>query len=195
MFSDAELQMACDPEVILTKNRIIEKVYQAFGDTAHNLLGLIEPLREILPDETLVMPKISKGEQYRGLPWVMLDYPRVFDHEKGHLAIRVMFLWGNYFLVQLHISGKYLLPVLKKTKEWVNKGEFSEDGWLMGFPDDPWDFIYPQQGLGKADALNWPEAFSKSGIFKIVKKQDLGLGWPDGTTEKMAVLLREAFAG
>jgi hypothetical protein len=49
-------------------------------------------------------PKISKGENYLGLPYVMLDYPRLFTREHV-LAIRTMFWWGHYFSATLHLSG------------------------------------------------------------------------------------------
>jgi hypothetical protein len=63
MFSDAELQMACNPEIILTKNRIIEKVYQQFGMLGNNLFKSLESVRKVLPEETGIIPKISRGEQ------------------------------------------------------------------------------------------------------------------------------------
>ena len=51
-------------------------------------------------------PKISKGENYRGLPYVMLDYPRLFGREEV-LAIRTFFWWGHGFSVTLHLKGGY----------------------------------------------------------------------------------------
>ena len=75
MFSDAELQMACNTEIILTKNRIIDKVCHEFGLIGNNLAESLSPLLARMPEEITVMPKVSKGEQYRGMPWVMLDYP------------------------------------------------------------------------------------------------------------------------
>jgi hypothetical protein len=52
------------------------------------------------------MPKISKGENYLGLPYVMFDYPALFTKEKV-FALRTMFWWGNFFSVTLHLSGLY----------------------------------------------------------------------------------------
>jgi hypothetical protein len=100
--SEEELRLVMDPGIILTKNAIIAKVYDLFGELAAQMR---EDLT--LPAEVArISPKISKGESYQGLPYVMLDYPRYFsvDHV---LAIRTFFWWGNFFSVNLHLKGKY----------------------------------------------------------------------------------------
>ena len=50
-------------------------------------------------------PKISRGENYQGLPYVVLDQPRLFGKE-DIFAIRTMFWWGHYFMVTLHLKGQ-----------------------------------------------------------------------------------------
>jgi hypothetical protein len=191
-FSDAELQMACNQEIILTKNRIIDKVYDQFGEIGRNLFDILEPLQKAFPEETGMMPKISKGERYRELPWVMLDYPRWYNHKRGHFALRVMFWWGNYYLVQIQISGIYLPAVLKKTEEWVKRGEISGSEWWMGFPVDPWDFSVPQAGIMDANDFMKQNPFSKSGIFKILMIEPLDGKDIMPSVEKLALLLTES---
>ena len=69
--------------------------------------------------------KISKGENM-GLPWVMLDYPRLFGQEDV-LAIRTMFWWGHCFSVTLHLKGRYYgayLPLLRE-RGGIGGGGFS----------------------------------------------------------------------
>lgn len=105
--SAEELSLVQNAGWLLTKNTIIEKVYALFGEVAHELRGNFEAGEGILPAEVLVpSPKISKGENYKGLPWVMLDYPRFFNREDA-FAIRTMFWWGHFFSVTLHVKGKY----------------------------------------------------------------------------------------
>ncbi|HXB90764.1 MAG TPA: hypothetical protein VNU72_00680 [Puia sp.] len=80
-------------------------------------------------------PKIARGENYKGLPWVMLDYPRVFGREDV-LAIRTMFWWGNAFSVTLHLKGRYreyYLPALRKG--WSG---LSDAGFHIGISEDEW---------------------------------------------------------
>jgi hypothetical protein len=80
-------------------------------------------------------PKVSRGENYRGLPWVMLDYPRVFGREDV-LAIRTMFWWGNGFNVTLHLKGKYLNLYLDVIRE--RRVELSAAGFHVGVHPDEW---------------------------------------------------------
>lgn len=81
---------------------------------AAGLLGLLQEqlvqdpyLHAQLPPETRNLPpKISKGEQYRGLPYLILDFPRLFA-KQDVFACRTMFWWGHYFSFTLHLKGVY----------------------------------------------------------------------------------------
>jgi hypothetical protein len=129
--SEEELRLVMDPGIILTKNAIIAKVYDLFGELA-------EQMREelVLPAEAAaISPKISRGESYQGLPYVMLDYPRYFtaDHV---LAIRTFFWWGNFFSVNLHLKGRYqelYKPGLLRHFDQLASGQYaiavSENEW------------------------------------------------------------------
>jgi hypothetical protein len=103
--SSFELQLVTDPGWILTKNEIIEKVCRMFGGLSE--LYLKEAEQFSLPSKVLqTSPKISKGENYKGLPYVMLDYPRCFGKEHV-LAVRTFFWWGHYYSCTLHFKGQY----------------------------------------------------------------------------------------
>jgi hypothetical protein len=101
-----ELELVQNAEWILTKNAILQKVKLLLED----LLGpFSNELKNhfTLPEEVaMTSPKISKGENYKGLPYLVLDLPRYFNKE-GIFAIRTMFWWGNHFSITLHLSGKY----------------------------------------------------------------------------------------
>lgn len=58
------------------------------------------------PHAFAVAPKISRGENYLGLPWLVLDYPRLF-HKNGVFAVRSFMWWGRFFSSTLHLSGIY----------------------------------------------------------------------------------------
>lgn len=103
-FSENELNLATDIAFILTKNRIIEKVYTLFGLLADKYIQIAAGT---IPLDVLSQPpKISRGENYNQLPYVMLDYPRLFSKEDV-FAIRTMFWWGNDMSITLHLKGKY----------------------------------------------------------------------------------------
>ena len=107
--SKLEMELVQNREWILTKHAIINKVYQLFGE-------LLATYKEISRQQTQSIidfykhlgGKISKGENYQGLPYVILDYPASFRKE-NIFAIRTFFWWGNFFSISLHLSGKKIL--------------------------------------------------------------------------------------
>jgi hypothetical protein len=104
--SARELDLVNNAEFILTKNNIISKVYELFGGLSSFYVSEMKQ-RPFLQEEILsIPPKISKGENYNGLPWVLLDYPRYFTN-KEELAIRTYFWWGNFCSITLQASGKF----------------------------------------------------------------------------------------
>ncbi len=133
-----ERQLVIDPAWILTKNGIIEKVYALFGNLSetYKQTGLLQKL----PAEiTAAGAKISKGENYEGLPYVMLDYPRCFS-KQDVFAVRTFFWWGHFFSITLHMKGTYLQQynasilanetILTANDVWVNN---SDEEWQHHF--------------------------------------------------------------
>ena len=166
--SDAEWQMAAVPDFILTKNRVIDAVYEIFGELADDYRKVFARSASGYPELAVWSPKISRGEKYEDMPWVMLDYPRCFSETEGHFAIRSFFWWGHYFSIQLHISGKYLqefgpvLPALQAS------------GWYAGYSTEPWNNQLPNAGWAKLDE---EQPVTQAGIFgKAAKKMPI-LEW------------------
>lgn len=105
--SEDELSLVQNGQLLLTKNAIMDKAVDTMGELHGVIKVLLEELEPPLPEEVLASSgKISKGEKYEGLPWVMLDYPRVFK-KQAVFAVRTMFWWGNFFSITLHLSGEY----------------------------------------------------------------------------------------
>ncbi len=149
-----------DPGWILTKNSVMGKVVGLMGNLSGTYRGIwgdaiadgARGARALdagnslsgergdgshggIPGIESGDPKVSRGENYRGLPWVMLDYPRVFGRADV-LAIRTFFLWGHGFSVTLHLKGVYqklYLPVIRSRRE-----ELAAAGFHVGVSDDEW---------------------------------------------------------
>ena len=110
--SAKEIQLAGNTRIILTKNRIMEKTRVLLGYLQSEYReSLVQS--ELPPDLVKSSPKISRGENYKGLPWLVLDYPRRFGAE-NIFAIRTMFWWGNFFSITLHLSGELKAQVEDK---------------------------------------------------------------------------------
>lgn len=124
--SPEELALITDSSWILTKNAAMAKVVAFFA-------GLSEEMKLLWPHPTT--PKISKGENYNGLPYVVLDYPRLFGREDV-LAVRTLFWWGHYFSVTLHLKGQYQessLPVIRR-----NAAQLSALGFSVAVSREEW---------------------------------------------------------
>lgn len=138
-----ELALIQNAEWLLTKNKLIEKVFLLFGDVAHEVRDKITGQPGLLPGEvTAIAPKISKGENYKGLPYVMLDYPRFFGKE-DIFAVRVLFWWGNFISITLHIKGKYkeqylprIIQQLPLLQQYDFSAGISDDEWRHEFEED-----------------------------------------------------------
>ena len=110
----AEMELISSPDIILTKNAILQKIKSFFEELQIKQQEILKNYSSHLPEEVIkISPKISRGENYKGLPWLVLDNPRFFQHN-NIFAIRTMFWWGNFFSITLHLSGKNKNDLLKK---------------------------------------------------------------------------------
>lgn len=125
--SGFELQLVTDANIILTKNNIIKKVVELFGQL--NAAYQKDPLLIKLPAEVLIQPaKISKGENYMGLPYVMLDYPKCFSKDDV-FAVRTFFWWGNFFSITLHLKGVYKEQYQQKIFKAISQNQLN-GSWI-----------------------------------------------------------------
>ncbi len=135
--SPEELILVQDAGILLTKNIIIEKVYTLFGELAAERSLRLKEQPPFLSQEILLSsPKISRGEKYKELPYVMLDYPRVFGKE-DIFAVRTFFWWGKYFSVTLHLKGKYqqqYMPIIQEKIQFLAKA-----GFRLSISGDEWE--------------------------------------------------------
>ena len=165
--SKNELELVTSAEVILTKNRIIEKVYALFGSLSEDYRKILAAHSHHLPPEIFEKaPKIYRGEQYLALPYVMLDYPRVFGKHEA-FAIRSFFWWGNYFSITLQLSGNYLTRYSANImKQLKNK---QEENWFIGVNESEWEHHFEEDNYLLLKHFSLPALIQKPFI-KIAKK-------------------------
>jgi hypothetical protein len=105
--SPKEQELVIDAGLILTKNAIMRKAWLLLEQLQEAQQSLLLQYAPLLPAEAIkTSPKISKGENYKGLPYLVLDQPRYFDRDHV-LSIRTMFWWGHFFSSTLHLSGRF----------------------------------------------------------------------------------------
>jgi len=128
--SERELKLVTDADVILTKNRIIEKTYALLGELSEAYKPIITHTPYLL-QFAVPSAKISKGENYEGLPWVMLDYPRCFSKEHV-FAIRTFFWWGNFCSISLHLKGSF-------AQQYASHLTGFSNGWQLCIHPTEWE--------------------------------------------------------
>lgn len=178
--SAKEMELVINADWILTKNAVIQKVKQLLEALQEHQQDILQTVIPLLPaGVAMPPPKISKGENYRGLPYLVLDYPRYFDKEHV-FAIRTMFWWGHFFSTTLHLSGDHKKWAEKKiarayealattnTAICINDTEwehhFDEDNYqlIRQIPRSEWEkIIYEKRFLKLAQKIplqQWDEA-------------------------------------
>ncbi len=135
--SAKELELVCNTEWILTKHAIIQKVYELFGNVLPLMQNILEESKAVLPPEIFATaPKISKGENYKLLPYVIMDYPRHFTKDDT-VAIRTFFWWGHFFSISLQLAGRHKTNAESKMVE--NFEWLQQNGYAVCVSDNPWE--------------------------------------------------------
>lgn len=169
--SPYQMELVLNKEWLLTKREIIKNVFTLFGhlhDDYKEIAKESSAQLTFLPWDR--MGKISRGDNYEGLPYIILDYPAIFTREKI-VAVRSLFWWGHFFSLQLHLggtafSGKHAiewLTHLKKHNFFISLGQKE---WRHDFRAD--NFIPIQFPAQQAERV------AKADFFKTAKKLDLG---------------------
>lgn len=183
--SSYEMQLVNNADLILTKNAIMQKAKLLLQNLQNLQQQYIQSHNKKISEEVFIpSPKISKGENYKGLPYLVLDYPRYFDKDNIY-AIRTMFWWGNFFSITLHLSGRYKKKMEKKiiaSSPTLIKNDFyictQENEWEHHFEAD--NYI-PVSNLNK---IGFEKQLQQKPFIKLAQKISLN-HWND--MEKMLI--------
>jgi hypothetical protein len=168
--SDGQLAMAGDKNIILTKRAVIDTSAALFS-------SLIPAINESFCDTILQnqklsssLPKITKGENYNSFPYVILDYPAVFEKE-NIFAIRTMFWWGNFISITLHISGKYK----KHFEENIFTRIKEEEDFFVCVAENEWYHHFKESNYKKVSEINEAEMnfIQQKDFIKVALKYEL----------------------
>lgn len=177
--SAKELDLVCNTDWILTKQVVIAKVFKIFGDAVPLMKHIIINNVNALPAAvTSSQPKISKGENYLELPYIILDYPRCFE-KNDCMAVRNLFWWGNFFSSTLQLSGRYkndAIPALINHFLFIQQNDF-----YICINNDQWQHHFENDNYLPADNFTLSEfsaMLTREPFIKIAKKIPLNQ-WDD----------------
>ena len=106
-YSKEELSLMGNAGVLLMKRQVLQKIRDDFSKLESEFRNILNTSPDlILPEGALLKAgKISRGENYKGLPYLVLDYPRLMTKDEI-FNIRLLFWWGHYYSISLHVAGK-----------------------------------------------------------------------------------------
>ena len=181
-FSDAEMDLMCDSEIILTKNKVVQKVKTLLEELQNGMVEHTKNFSEKFSNDVFsVSPKISKGENYLGLPYLILDYPRLFK-QQDIFATRTMFWWGHFFSTTLHLSGLFKIayaPKIIASFDLLVKEQYS-----IGVSTDPWLHHFGTDNYREIAVMTkdlFENECNKAEHLKIAKTVSLKDGYPQLT--------------
>ncbi|MEI8074745.1 MAG: hypothetical protein WCH78_08350 [Bacteroidota bacterium] len=179
--SSKEQELVINADWILTKNAVIQKLYTFFGQVSEQYQSMIQQNPALANEAACaIAPKISKGENYEGLPWVMLDYPRYF---KGNdfFAVRCFFWWGNHISITLQLSGKFQTFYSNAIQQYFqlrNGNPHPTHEWFLGINmEDAWQHHFRPDNYRPAAEVN-PALIQQLPFIKLAKKIPLD-EWDD----------------
>ena len=170
MLSVSELAMANDKHIILTKQAIIEKAVALFNEQIPIISNYYREV--VMHDAALIaaVPKISKGENYNGLPYVVMDFPATFSKE-NIFALRTMFWWGNFISITLHLKGSYKNMYAAK----ILKSLLSVADLYISVGENEWQHHFEETNFRKSSSItnDFKLQIQRCNFFKVAVKYEL----------------------
>ena len=189
MLSAEEQLLVNKSDWILMKRDIMDKAVLLLSQLSVSIEARIKAGENFLPDEIrLSKPKISKGENYLGLPYALLDYPKYFDHE-NIFTIRTLFWWGNFFSITLHLSGSCKERFTEAIVQHVHY--LLKDDWCICINEDQWQHHFEPINYLIATAID------REKLIRMLKQRPfikIAQRFPLGSWNEMPAMLERAFS-
>ncbi len=152
MLTDKEKNIILDTDFLTSKIEITKKIQTQLERTRIEIKNVIEKSNFPFSDNIdITSGKIFRGENYRSLPYLVLDYPKYFSKENS-FTYRTMFWWGNFFSSTLHIEGEalrhYEIILLKNMNEIIAEKVYITVGIT------PWEYHYGESNYTLANLSN-----------------------------------------
>ena len=120
LFDSDDIQLMQNAEFIERKNALLKEFIELLAAHGENLQ---QTYGEAFAQSPL--PKVNRGENYKGFPYLVMDFPRVFS--KQHVfAFRTLFWWGHFVSCTLHLKGDFLNDYSERIPQLINLSKQSD---------------------------------------------------------------------
>lgn len=108
LLSEREQKIINDSEFLKTKLAVFSKFSSLFENVREKQKEVVSNSDYLFqPNIDVLNGKIFRGENYKSLPYLVLDHPKLYS-KSDTFSFRTIFLWGNYFTSSIHIEGHSL---------------------------------------------------------------------------------------
>lgn len=169
MLTSQELSVFANTEFLLVKQQVLEKLRLALFQLQPQIREAGRPFATLLPKHlSFGQQKIAKGENYRGLPYLLMDFPSILE-QKDILSIRSMIWWGNFASCTLHLQGKYW--ELYRERLLLNLPFLNQETYFFCVGPTPWEYHFRNDNYLKLSATNLGDLPIKNRDFVKISRQ------------------------
>lgn len=170
MLSKKEWNYLQDQDFLLTKCKIQETIHQSLQEVRDTLkLYLLDESYHFPSFVDTKMGKISKGENYQSLPYLVLDFPKGFQ-KQDIWTFRTMVWWGNEISTSLLLKGDALKYISLNYQRL-----FVIPNLYLGVNTSPWEYYFEEDNLMPIQFFkgNLDQYIEKIGYLKLSFKHPL----------------------
>lgn len=151
-FTTKEVNLLANKNLFAAKARIIQKLSKELLLLEELYVEEVSTKKETLSEEILKnRGKITKGENLNNLPWMVLDYPRLFNR-KNIFAIRTLVWWGKHISVSLVVSGNFKKLYEERVFKELNSAKFN--ALYICISNTAWEHDFTKENYCKTSQLS-----------------------------------------
>jgi hypothetical protein len=168
-FSHGENNAMLNQSFLPQKIRIIKKIKKLFIQLKQKLEAKIvnEGIHQALNFNPLTH-KVSQGENYRELPYVILDYPQSFK-KPDIFSYRCMFWWGHHYSFSLHLEGSRMVKYRKGIFDYLKKQQRIPEELYIALGESAWEYHFEKDNFIQLTKENLSEIESKVNSMSFLK--------------------------
>lgn len=187
--TNAELEIASNTNFFDVKRELTAKIVLALEQFGEQLLQeIIIPVFQKQGIERAGL-KVSKGENFKGYPYIVLDCPRLYSTDT-EVICRTIFRWGHGWSLHFTVQGKTLASINHSLPFFL--ASLSTD-WLLYTGENIWeqdvDSIYfiPTPSMSETALC---QTINRDEFFKIARQINLSeaVEWPPFPQQTYQVL-------
>lgn len=157
LFGREDIQLMRNADLIERKNRLLLQFIELLAEHGDSLQEEYHQEFSLSPP-----PKVNRGENYKGFPYLVMDYPRIFS--KAHVfAFRTLFWWGHFVSCTLHLKGDFLKDFSDRIPSLIDMAKKSNLQFRISIQGNEWNHD------ALSEEYHEPTAVSTEGIefFKL----------------------------